>query len=130
MYSYVQKNANIKLSALLLSWCLVFSFGFHAVQISHDHANKNVSYTHEKTLDVKIQISEYMHHAEKKYLDVSMFGAVLLYFCISFYILLIKYHGAVQKRIAGLRALYKAIWRVGSFYIIFLRRGILHPKFF
>ena len=128
MYTYIKNSTSTHLCVLLLLVCLIFSFGMHAIQILHDHMNVGGSHAHEKTTNT--EISEYMHHADKKYFDARILGAVLIFFCTPLYILLIRLHTALHKRLSHLRALYKAVWRIESYVMVLLQKGILHPKSF
>jgi hypothetical protein len=128
MYTYIKNSTSTYLCVLLLSACLVFSFGMHAIQIAHSHVHFDNDHAQSKT--PQLQISEYMHYADKKHFNLMLLSTLLLFFYASTRQTLLQFHSRAAAQLFRNVSSSDTVGREASHFSLLFRRGILNTKYF
>jgi hypothetical protein len=128
MHIHTKQNTSTHLSVLLLSVCLIFSFGMHAIQITHGHVHFDNDHAQSET--PQLQISEYMHYADKKHFNVMLLSTLLLFFYVSTRQTLLQFHSHAAAQLFRTISSTDTVGRGASYFSLLFRKGILNTKYF
>ena len=132
MKQYYSRNSIFSgILVILIACALVFSFGLHAVQISHDHPGNTSHHAAEKegSTDVIVSLGDFMHMADKKFFLpitltlLSIAALAILYGTWRVFMLLNE-----RTYSFSLRRKQRTDDVVEYYLEYYFSRGILHPK--
>ena len=134
MYRRYNQTVRVgRMCTLVLSLSLVFSFGLHSIQIPHMHfgAIHEHGSAHEHGAG-SLQLSEYMHLADKKLFVCAVLIILAPWTFLSSYILSQRKLTKLSQMWirACMRALEGILRHLSVYLTLCFRKGILHTKVF